>query len=335
MRKPVSLIACGQYAYDNAYSKSALNKIADLTDLIPGRFDGSLSQADPELLERMEILFTGWYSVEFTEGFLRRVPNLKAVFHAGGSIRRMVTSDTFWDRDIVICNAIEANSVPVAEFTLGQILLSLKRYWHCLKLTAEGGYKPYRWDLTFPGGYQSTIGLIGFGAISRRLTILLKSLDVQVIIYSLPDDEPAILKAGAKPVGLNHLFMNSDVVSLHLPLLKATTGMINGNHFSLMKQNATFINTARGGLLNLDQLVEVAEGRKDLTFLLDVMDPVPPEQGNPIYSMDNIFISPHLAGALGNECARMGGLMVEELERFLKGDPLQFEITRDIFSIQG
>ncbi len=89
-----------------------------------------------------------------------------------------------------------------------------------------------------------------------------------------------------------------------------------------MRSGATFINTARGAVVNEDEMIQVLTRRPDLFASLDVTDPMPPVEGSPLYTLPNVMLTPHVAGCLGPECRRMGRLMVEELNRFLAGKPL-------------
>jgi phosphoglycerate dehydrogenase-like enzyme len=127
---------------------------------------------------------------------------------------------------------------------------------------------------------------------------------------------------------LETLFAESEVVSLHTPSLPATRGLITRPLLASLKPRATFINTSRGAVVDEPGLIEVLQQRPDLMALLDVTDPEPPVSGSPLYTLPNVFLTPHIAGSLAGECARMGDLAVEECRRFLAGEPLRWSITR-------
>jgi phosphoglycerate dehydrogenase-like enzyme len=127
---------------------------------------------------------------------------------------------------------------------------------------------------------------------------------------------------------IEDVFRRADVVSLHTPWLKETEGLITGAHFAAMKPGATFINTARGAVVREDEMIQVLKQRPDLFAVLDVTYPEPPEPGSPLYSLPNVVLTPHIAGAMGTECRRMGCLVVEELQRYLNGEALQWAINR-------
>ena len=93
-----------------------------------------------------------------------------------------------------------------------------------------------------------------------------------------------------------------------------------------MKKNATFINTARGAVVNQEEMIEVMRERPDLTALIDVLDPEPPEPGDEIFNVENIHITPHIAGSLGRECRRLGQTAIDECKRFIAGEVLLYQV---------
>src|SRR5690606_39096429 len=95
-----------------------------------------------------------------------------------------------------------------------------------------------------------------------------------------------------------------------------------------MKRGATFINTARGAVVNEEDLIAVFRERTDLQALLDVTYPEPPANDSPLYVLDNVLITPHIAGSIGPECRRMAAYMIEELKRFINNEPLKWGLTK-------
>ena len=130
-------------------------------------------------------------------------------------------------------------------------------------------------------------------------------------------------------VPLDEVFRRSDVVSVHTPWLPETVGMITGGHIAAMKPYATFINTSprRGDPRKRDD--RGAAQRPDLWAVLDVTYPEPPPADSPLYTLPNVLLTPHIAGSVGEECRRQGRYMIEELERYLAGQPLIWAVTKD------
>jgi phosphoglycerate dehydrogenase-like enzyme len=283
---------------------------------------------NPGLLADVEVIFSGWGAPIMDEGFLTAAPNLKAVFYGAGSIAYCV-SEAFWDRGILITSAYGANAVPVAEYTLATILLSLKNFWRFgAQIKAGKGWGDHTRHVT--GAFRTTVALVGCGMIARKIIDLLKAFDLRCIAH-----DPFLTAAEAASLGverctLEEAFALGDVVSLHAPNKPETQGMIAGRHFSLMKNGATFINTARAGIVNQNEMVAALVQRPDLTAILDVFEPEPVPVDSPLMRLGNVIMSPHIAGSLGPECQRCGRYMVEEFERYLAGEPLRYQITKEL-----
>ena len=324
--KPKGLFVLPEGNHNLLYALGAAEAIRALVNLVAERQDADSAVANCPQLADVELLFTGWGAPTLDEAFLAAAPKLKVVFYGAGSVRGMVT-DASWDRGVRILSAWAANAVPVMEYTFAQIILGLKLTWHFVRqLRREGA-----WNRSLPvfGANGSTVGIISLGKIGRGVCERLKQLDVNVIAYDpfvAPADAAAL---GAERVSLEEVFARADVVSLHTPSLPETRGLITGAHLASMKPYATFINTARGAVVREDEMIGVLQDRPDLMAVLDVTDPEPPAEGSPLWSLANVVLAPHIAGAMGGECARMGWLMVDELKRYLAGEPLAHEITRE------
>jgi phosphoglycerate dehydrogenase-like enzyme len=129
-----------------------------------------------------------------------------------------------------------------------------------------------------------------------------------------------------RPVGLKELFAESDVVSVHTPLLDSTIGLVTGELITSMPQGGTFINTARGAIVRERELVEALEERPDLHAVLDVTEHEPLAADSKLPHLPNVVLTPHIAGAMGRERQRLGRLLIGELKRYLAGEPLEWEI---------
>lgn len=281
--------------------------------------------AEDSQRERAEVLFTGWGSPRLDEDLLCGAPKLRAVFHAAGSVRDLVSPE-LWARGIVVCSAWRINAQPVAEFALAEIILALKhapfrsRRMHAERRKPDG--------FVSPGAAGSVVGLVGLGAIGRRVRELLRALDVHVLAHDPVVGVEEAERLGVESVGLDDLFRRSDAVSLHLPALEATRGLVGEAVLRSMKTGATLINTSRGSVIDEKTLVDVLTERDDLFALLDVTDPDPPAPDSPLYCLPNVWLTPHIAGSVGRECLRMGDAMVAEARRFFRGEPLRHQLTR-------
>jgi phosphoglycerate dehydrogenase-like enzyme len=326
MSRATAIYLLPQPSFDLIYGPEERADIAQRVEVLDPLVVPDVMSKHVDQLAAAELIFSGWGAPKLDETLLASMPKLRAVFYGAGSIRG-ITTEAFWNRSIPITSAYAANAVPVAEYALATILLSLKRFW---ALSPSIRRNPSDQQVrSCPGAYRSTVGLVSLGMVGRRVRELLRSFDLRVIAYDpyLPAADAAAL--GVEPVGLDELFRRADVVSLHTPWIKETEGMITGAHFSAMKQGATFINTARGAVVSEPGMIAVLQQRPDLTAILDVTHPEPPVSGSPLYTLPNVILTPHIAGSMFTECRRMGRYMVEELDRFLAGQPLRWGISRE------
>jgi phosphoglycerate dehydrogenase-like enzyme len=334
MSKPKGLFVIEPNWFDLIYSPKDRARLRPKVDFPDHAISPKEIRQNPHLLKDVELLFSGWWGTTLDKTLLNAAPRLQAVFFGGGSVRKVV-SDEFWNRAIPLSTAAAANAVPVAEFTLAQIIFSLKRvWWHARELQINRRYPLYQpEDRRVPGAYKSTIGIVSLGLIGRRLREMLRMLDVHVMAYDPYVTGEEAQAMGVELVSLDTIFRQSDVVTLHTPLLDATRGLITGAHIASMKTGATLINTARGAIIRETEMLDVLRQRTDLFALLDVTEHEPVSPDSPLFSLSNIFLTPHIAGAMDGECHRLGEYMIDEAERFLNGETLQWEITRESAAI--
>ena len=320
------LYILGDGSYEKIYGPEEREDVSKLVDIYaPPQTPQSVAE-NPGILKDLEVILSGWGAPKLDQTFLDAAPNLEAMFYGAGSIRGF-TTDEMWDRGIIVTSSYAANAVPVAEFCVSQIIFSLKLGWrHVFDIK-----KTHQWKrVPMPGAYGSTVGLISLGMIGRITLQMLKAYDVKVAVYSTSLTPEKAEETGVRSCSLDEVFSISDVVSLHTPNLPETRGMIKGSHFAQMKQDATFVNTARGAVVNEPEMIEVLQKRPDITALLDVTFPEPPAEGSPLYTLPNVILTPHIAGSMDNECRRMGRYALEQLQCYIKGEPMEWQITRDL-----
>ncbi|MGD0553614.1 MAG: hydroxyacid dehydrogenase [Streptosporangiaceae bacterium] len=265
-----------------------------------------------------EVLLTGWGSPRVDAAALASMPRLRAVVHSAGSVRPVVGPEVF-ARGIVVSSAADSNAIPVAEFTLAAVIFAAKR----VTRMADGYRRADRFSAGFIGTNGITVGVVGASRIGRRVIGLLRSvLDVRVLV----SDPYATSVDGASLVGLDELVRASDIVTLHAPALPSTRHLINAARLAAMRDGAVLINTARGSLVDTAALTaELVAGRLDA--VLDVTDPEPLPDDSPLLRLPNVLLTPHIAGAMGNEVARLGDAAVAEIERLAAGQPLAHPVV--------
>ncbi len=280
--------------------------------------DAVYSPADLDKVDFSDVdfIFSTWGVRSLTsEEWRRYFPKLTHFFYGAGA------TDDFalplLENKIHISSAWRANAIPVAEYVVSAILLGLKNFFQLTRSI----HSPETWATTprGRGAYGTTVTLLGStGAIATLVARELEKHDLKVIGIPSPVAE--------RTTTLEEAFAVSQVVSNHLPNRNDNVGCIDGKLLASMPANALFINTGRGRQVNEKEMIEVLKQRPDLTVLLDVQCPEPPEEGSELYSLPNVFLTPHIAGSLGDEVQRMGKYAVEEMERVLRGESLLHEI---------
>lgn len=283
-----------------------------------------------DALRECEVIFGTWGFPQIDEEFLSHTPNLKAIFYAAGTVRHFV-SDEIFRRKIRLSSAREANAIPVTDYAVSTVLLSLKRFWSHVRPCAPHE----RWQMcpSVPGAYKTTVGIISLGTVGQQVAErLMAGSELELLAYDPIVSADLADRCGAQLVDLPTLFKRSDVITLHAPWLPETEHLISRSLIESMKVGATLINTARGAIIDESALCEVLAIRSDLTAILDVAHTEPPLPDSPLRSLPNVILTPHISGSMGGEAARMGRWMLDEFLRFHEGKPLRHEITEDLLA---
>jgi phosphoglycerate dehydrogenase-like enzyme len=329
--KPKAVYFCAQKSLDRVYGPQERAAIAERLDISDPLITRENWREHRDWLQECEVIVSSWFGAVLDEELLAAMPNLKVYFYGAGTIKGLMTSAA-WDRGIRITSAAAANAVPVAEFCLAQILFSLKHGWKYMQLAKADSPHWWQTNKPVPGNYRSKVGIISLGQISRKLCELLKPFELEVYASSSHITPEAAGALGVTVASMEEIFKACDVVSIHLPSNERTRDAIGKELLSMMKHESTLINTARGAVINQPELIAFLRERTDVTACLDVTEPEPPESGCPLFDLPNVVLTPHLAGSMGGEARRMAWYMIEEIDRWLNGEPLQWEITREMAS---
>lgn len=298
--------------------------------------DFTLNKEDLEVhrdeLKDTRVIFSTWTMPALSEEEIAEYfPRLEAVFYAAGSVQYFARP--FLKRGVRVFSAWGANGVPVAEFTVAQILLANKGFFQLSRMYS-GGDRQSRQTLgiDFPGNYGCKVGLIGAGMIGKLVIELLKRHHLDVLVFDpfLPDEQAAQL--GVQKVDLPTLFSECQTVSNHLANNAQTVGMLNYDLFKLLRPGATFLNTGRGAQVVEADLCRLLRERPDVVALLDVTEPEPSPEGHDFYALPNVVLTPHIAGSIGQEVQRLSAYMAEEYTRFAAGEPCRWEVSEGMLA---
>ncbi len=289
-----------------------------------------------ELAERIAgfaIVVTGWGSPPFTDDVLAAADRLRLIAHSAGSIKAMLPPAVF-ERGIVVTHAASAIAPAVAEMSLLLTMLMLRQAHRCHESLRRGdweGVRPLAIGQEIAG---QRVGVIGAGYTGRCFIRLLRAVGAEVWVYDPYLGEATASELGVRKTALDELLSQCPVVSLQAPSTAETHHMIGARELGLLADGAILINTARSWLVDQEALLaELQTGR--IQAALDVFDqePLPPDQ--PFRELDNVFLTPHIAGATMQARHRQGQVVVEEIQRFLGGEPLRYGVTRAMLDIMA
>ncbi|HVM10598.1 MAG TPA: hydroxyacid dehydrogenase [Acidimicrobiales bacterium] len=313
----------------SAFTEPQWTRLHDLAEVVD---DEPLATFTDErataVLRRVEVLLGHWGCPTLDAQALEKAPELRLLAYAAGSVKEWSTiTDDVFDRKVLVTSAAAANAVPVAEFTVAAIVFAnkgvfLAREW----LRDPDGPKARRPKPV--GNYGKRVGIVGASHVGRKTIELLRPFDLDVVVADPYLDERAASEIGVRKVELDELVATSDVVSIHAPDLPETRHLVGAAQLAAMKDGAVLINTARGALVDTEALeAELATGR--ISAVLDVTDPEPLPRTSRLYDLPNVFLTPHVAGSQGSELARLADLALDEIERYVRGEPPLHPITRE------
>ncbi len=334
--KPRLLIAMRRELPQGFFGSREWARLNAVTDIIPGFPYTDFDTAEgAEALAEADILLAAWGTPPLTRERLSRAPRLKMLAYAASSVRAVAPAE-FWETpDILVTTAASAMAVPVAEFTYAAIIMCGKDVFRLRdEHRAErgtGGFGSRRgMSLPYLGNHARRVGIVGASRIGRLVMEMLARAKFEIAVYDPFLSVEEATSFGAEKAELDELLAWSDTVSLHAPILPETRHMIGARELALMSDHAVLINTARGLLIDHDALLaEARSGR--LRVLIDTPDPEPLPADSPFYDLPNVVLTPHIAGALGNELRALSDLAVTEIERFVGGlAPLYSVHKRDL-----
>ena len=286
----------------------------------------------PRLVESASAALTGWGTPPITAALLDRRPELKLLSHSAGSVRRLVPGEAIENGRLKVSHVAIHIAEAVAEFVLAQTL-SILREPHLLDAGMKAGEPGLELRRRHLGRLLGslTVGLVGAGYVGRLVIRLLKAFDARVQVY---DPFLALERAeelGVELVSLDTVLSTSDIVSLHAPVLPETRQMIGPEHLRRLRDGAIFINTARSALVDEAALLAALKENRVIAAI-DVFDTEPLPADSPFRSLPNAMLSPHAAGHTADSHKRQGATAVEEIGRFLRGEPLHHAVTTAMLS---
>ena len=312
-----------------------MQKLITELEFIPDVVDLNNIEQFKDYTNECKYIFSTWGMIKLSESDIAKYfSKCEAMFYAAGSVQYFARE--YLKSGIKISSAWVENGAPVAEFVVSQILLACKGYFKIAgKVKSQEDWRKAQKinGENYKGNYNTKIGILGVGTIGKRVIDYLQKLGIktEILVYDPYFSAQQALEMNVKKASLEEIFKTCDVISNHVANLPSTVGMINKNHFNLMRDYSTFINAGRGAQVVESDMLEALKNNKSLTALLDVTDPVePPEINSELYNLENVILTPHMAGVSGKELCRLSDCAYGEYKLYESEKRLNYEVTLDM-----
>jgi D-3-phosphoglycerate dehydrogenase len=266
----------------------------------------------------------------YDAAFMQRAPDLRVIARSGIGLDNVDVEEAT-RRGIAVCNTPDGPTISTAEHAVMLMLLvakNMKAAGSVLRAGASGGYYSRHEGIELDG---KVLGLVGFGRIARHVARIAGGLGMRVTVF-----DPYVA-AAAVPTGidladtLDALLATADVVSVHVPLTEASRGMFGAARFESMKPGAVFINTARGGLVDHDALLDALGPGRLFGAGLDVTSPEPLPPDHPLLGRDDVVVTPHIASATADGKARIARAAFRQAIDVLEGRRPEHLVNPDVW----
>lgn len=346
MFRPTVLLVCNQWIRDTYMRPSDLERLHVFADwewlqCQGGQSGGANTDEVTQVIERLgdaDSLVVSVGAPRLSAEVMDQAPKLRFIGDMEGDrFAGRIDVEAAWERGIRTVDTTNGSSYPVAEWALALMLISLRNAGALFRGIIAGGYGRSSEDPGYLRGDLTgkRVGLIGCGHIGRRLIKFLRPFEVDIRVYDpyLPREMADAL--GFLQTSLDNILSQSDVIVCLAPLTPRTHGMIGQRELDLIPSGAVLVNVSRGAIIRSDALIARLK-RGDIIAGLDVFDPEPIPADSEIRQLENVFLSPHIAGVTAASAPRMFTLMVDELGRFFHGHETLFDLTpRSIANRRG
>ncbi|MDU4009812.1 NAD(P)-dependent oxidoreductase [Veillonella sp.] len=312
MNERVVVVNAGKMNYDHLLDFSVLSNDVQVYD----------DSTNAELIERIQgasVVVTKELPVGAE--LLSQFPeSVKLIVEAGTGYNN-IDLDAARAKGITVCNIPAYSTERVAHTAIMMLLNFASTMQQQIGMLARGDRSNFTKHLQVPHTEvnSKTLGIIGAGHIGMAVVKVAKALDMNILIHTRT---PKADGDGIRYVSLDELLAQSDYISLHCPLNDKTKHLINKDTIAKMKSNAVIINTGRGALINEADLCEALAAKRIHGAGLDVQEVEPPVEDSPLYTLDNVIITPHMGWKGLETRQRLVGIIRDNVQAFLKGEPI-------------
>lgn len=276
-----------------------------------------------DALPGVDVVVCAWGTPCFTEEVLKKADRLKLIAYTCGSVANLV-SDALYERGIRVVCGNEAFASSVAEAAMAYILTALRDIPYVSRYMQENGWRgSSRIGRALLG---ATVGIVGYGAISKHLLKMLRPFDVKIKLYSRHMTPEQAQSLGVQKASLEEIFSTCKVVSLHCARNPHNYHLIDGKLLAMLPDDSVLVNTARGDIIDEAALAEeVRKGR--LYVVLDVYEQEPLPRESKLRGLDNVILMPHCGGPTLDRRYAAARLVIDDIRHLKNGEPLENEIS--------
>lgn len=312
MNERVVVVNAGKMNYDHLLDFSILSNDVQVYD----------DSTNAELIERIRgaaVVVTK--EIPVTAELLSQFPDTVKLIVEAGTGYNNIDLNAAKERGITVCNIPAYSTERVAHTVIMMLLNFASTMQKQIGMLAKGDRSNFTNYLQVPHTEVNgkTLGIIGAGHIGMAVVKVAKALDMNILIHTRTPKEDG---DGIRYVSLDELLAQSDYISLHCPLNDKTKHLINKDTIAKMKPSAVILNTGRGGLINEADLCEALAAKRIHGAGLDVQEVEPPVEDSPLYTLDNVIITPHMGWKGLETRQRLVGIIRDNVQAFFKGEPI-------------
>lgn len=281
-------------------------------------YDDTTNEELPGRIQGADIIVTKEMPV--SAEMIQRFPESVKLICEAGTGYNNIELEAARKKGITVCNIPAYSTERVAHTAIMMILNLSSTMQVQMKMLANGNHDNFTKNLQVPHVEVNgkTLGVIGAGHIGKKVIKIAQALDMNILVYTRTPGED---EKGIRYVSLKELLEHSDYVSLHCPLTESTKHMINKETLKLMKPSAFIINTSRGALIDEAALIEALKNGKIAGAGLDVQETEPPKENSPLYTMENVLLTPHMGWKGLETRKRLVSILADNIKNFLAGNP--------------
>lgn len=280
--------------------------------------DGISVRTEAALIDALQGVAASLASIEpYTAAVLAETPDLRVISRLGVGYDA-IDVDEATRRGIVVCTTPGANHHSVADMAIGLILACLRQIVASSEAVRAGNWAPPRLGAELRA---TTVGVVGTGLIGREVIKRLSGFEPRVLAYDVVESPEMVERYGVRYVSFDELLHESDVITLHAPLLPETRGLIDASALEKMKPTAYVVNTARGPLVDEAAIATALHAGQIAGAALDVFEREPLPASSALRQAPHLILTPHLAGVTQQSRMAMAAMAVENVARVLRGEP--------------